>query len=71
MKTASEEISDAAATALPKFPAHQEELPRAGTAEAPVANGPAQGPPVNGSASETVPPSPANAEGQLLQEVLG
>ena len=70
MKTASEEISDAAATALPKSPAHQEELPRAEIAEEPVANGPAQETAASGSAPDLVSPPPAIAEDQLLQSVL-
>ena len=69
MKTASE-ISDAAATNLPEYPAHQEELPRAETAEEPVANGPAQETAASGSAPELATPSPATAEDQLLQKVL-
>ena len=47
------------------------ELPRAEAADEPVANGPSQEPPVDGSASGTVPPSPAIAEDQLLQNVMG
>ena len=70
MKTASDEISDAAATELPQSPVHQEELPRPETAEVPVCEWPSQEPPVDGSVSGTVPPSPAFAEDQLLQKVL-